>query len=138
MIINQKALPSIHWAWLCIAQWPTIVYRMFIVCSVLILALIYVNFQVAMSEDASVINNLLLEGIRPYVARLCTIGVLHNRDAAKVCYWPLCSILQEEYLIFLVHFLCYLHCQFFPFGCSLLQSFEVCVSGFTSFVWFRT
>ncbi|XP_064995810.1 DEAD-box ATP-dependent RNA helicase FANCM-like isoform X2 [Musa acuminata AAA Group] len=49
--------------------------------------------QVAMSEDASVINNLLLEGIHPYVARLCTIGVLHNKDAAK---WSPCELLNSR------------------------------------------
>ncbi|KAJ4964035.1 hypothetical protein NE237_023974 [Protea cynaroides] len=36
--------------------------------------------QVAMGKDAIEINNLLLEVIRPFVSRLCAIGVLHNRD----------------------------------------------------------
>ncbi|XP_043712044.1 DEAD-box ATP-dependent RNA helicase FANCM isoform X2 [Telopea speciosissima] len=36
--------------------------------------------QVAMGKDATEINNLLLEVIRPFVARLCAIGVLYNRD----------------------------------------------------------
>ncbi|URD88703.1 HELICc [Musa troglodytarum] len=49
--------------------------------------------QVAMSEDASVIYNLLLEAIHPYVARLCTIGVLPNRDAAK---WSPCELLNSR------------------------------------------
>ncbi|WOK97359.1 hypothetical protein Cni_G06067 [Canna indica] len=47
--------------------------------------------QVPMSEDASAINNLLLEVIRPYVTRLCAIGVLHNRDAAT---WTPCELLN--------------------------------------------
>ncbi|XP_042481041.1 DEAD-box ATP-dependent RNA helicase FANCM isoform X2 [Macadamia integrifolia] len=36
--------------------------------------------QVAMGKDATEINNLLLEVIRPFVARLCAIGVLPSRD----------------------------------------------------------
>nr|CAD1842023.1 unnamed protein product [Ananas comosus var. bracteatus] len=40
--------------------------------------------QVSMGDDAIAINNLLLEVIRPYVARLCAIGVLHNRDSATL------------------------------------------------------
>lgn len=41
--------------------------------------------QVPMSEDASAINNLLLEVIQPYFSRLSTIGVMQSRDVAKVC-----------------------------------------------------
>ncbi|XP_027150235.1 DEAD-box ATP-dependent RNA helicase FANCM [Coffea eugenioides] len=36
--------------------------------------------EVAMGNDAVEINNLILEVIRPYVARLSAIGVLKNRD----------------------------------------------------------
>ncbi|XP_059630912.1 DEAD-box ATP-dependent RNA helicase FANCM [Cornus florida] len=36
--------------------------------------------EVAMGQDADEINNLLSEVIRPFVARLCAIGVLQNRD----------------------------------------------------------
>lgn len=36
--------------------------------------------QVAMGEDAVEINNELLEVIRPFVAKLCSIGILQNRD----------------------------------------------------------
>ncbi|KAG6578303.1 DEAD-box ATP-dependent RNA helicase FANCM, partial [Cucurbita argyrosperma subsp. sororia] len=36
--------------------------------------------QVAMGEDAVEINNKLLEAIRPFVAKLCSMGVLQDRD----------------------------------------------------------
>ncbi|XP_022939321.1 DEAD-box ATP-dependent RNA helicase FANCM isoform X3 [Cucurbita moschata] len=36
--------------------------------------------QVAMGEDAFEINNKLLEAIRPFVAKLCSMGVLQDRD----------------------------------------------------------
>ncbi|KAH7681034.1 RNA helicase protein [Dioscorea alata] len=36
--------------------------------------------QVALAKDAVDINNLLLDAIQPFVARLCAIGVLYNRD----------------------------------------------------------
>ncbi|CAL5333513.1 unnamed protein product [Camellia sinensis] len=36
--------------------------------------------EVAMGQDAVEINNMLLEVIRPFVARLCSIGVLQSRD----------------------------------------------------------
>ncbi|CAK9162502.1 unnamed protein product [Ilex paraguariensis] len=36
--------------------------------------------EVPMGQDAVEVYNLLLEVIRPYVARLCAIGVLQNRD----------------------------------------------------------
>lgn len=38
-----------------------------------------------MGEDAIGISNLLLEVIRPYIARLCASGVLHSRDYTTVC-----------------------------------------------------
>ncbi|XP_074571396.1 DEAD-box ATP-dependent RNA helicase FANCM [Curcuma longa] len=38
--------------------------------------------KVPMSEDASAINNLLLEVIQPYFARLSAIGVMQSRDVA--------------------------------------------------------
>ncbi|KAM0939987.1 putative RNA helicase [Dioscorea sansibarensis] len=36
--------------------------------------------QVALAKDAVEINNVLLEAIQPFVARLCAVGVLYNRD----------------------------------------------------------
>ncbi|XP_034676196.1 DEAD-box ATP-dependent RNA helicase FANCM isoform X2 [Vitis riparia] len=36
--------------------------------------------EVAMGQDAIEINNVLLEVIRPFVIRLCAVGVLQNRD----------------------------------------------------------
>lgn len=39
-----------------------------------------------MGNDAVEVNNLILEVIRPYVARLCAIGVLQNRDFQTVCF----------------------------------------------------
>ncbi|KAK9270011.1 hypothetical protein L1049_025584 [Liquidambar formosana] len=36
--------------------------------------------EVAMGQDAVEVNNLLLEVIRPFAARLCAVGVLQNRD----------------------------------------------------------
>lgn len=39
-----------------------------------------------MGQDAVDINKTLLEVIRPYVARLSVIGVLHNRDYQTVWF----------------------------------------------------
>lgn len=39
-----------------------------------------------MGQDAVDINRKLLEVIRPYVARLSAIGVLHNRDYQTVWF----------------------------------------------------
>ncbi|XP_038884537.1 DEAD-box ATP-dependent RNA helicase FANCM isoform X3 [Benincasa hispida] len=36
--------------------------------------------EVPMGEDADEINNKLLEAMRPFVAKLCSIGILPNRD----------------------------------------------------------
>lgn len=41
-------------------------------------------YQVAMSNDAVKINNLLLEAIQPFVSRLCGFGVLQHRDLSTV------------------------------------------------------
>ncbi|KAJ0976925.1 hypothetical protein J5N97_012399 [Dioscorea zingiberensis] len=40
--------------------------------------------QVALTKDVVDINNLLLEAIQPFVARLCAIGVLYKRDFATL------------------------------------------------------
>lgn len=40
--------------------------------------------EVAMGQDAIEINNVLLEVIRPFVIRLCAVGVLQNRDLQTV------------------------------------------------------
>ena len=40
-----------------------------------------------MGQDAIEINNVLLEVIRPFVIRLCAVGVLQNRDLQTV--WSL-------------------------------------------------
>ena len=37
-----------------------------------------------MGQDAIEINNVLLEVIRPFVTRLCAVGVLQNRDLKTV------------------------------------------------------
>lgn len=39
-----------------------------------------------MGEDAVEINNKLLEAIRPFVAKLCSMGVLQDRDYRTVWY----------------------------------------------------
>lgn len=70
-----------------------------IVCHMVQLNLI-AKWQVSMGDDAIAINNLLLEVIRPYVARLCAIGVLHNRDSATVCHSPF-SVCLFLYVFFL-------------------------------------
>lgn len=38
-----------------------------------------------MGDEAVEINNLLLEVVRPFVARLCGFGVLQKRDFQTVC-----------------------------------------------------
>ncbi|CDP18879.1 unnamed protein product [Coffea canephora] len=52
--------------------------------------------EVAMGNDAVEINNLILEVIRPYVARLSAIGVLKNRD---------CQTLARLLILFFFSFL---------------------------------
>ncbi|CAN6454437.1 unnamed protein product [Victoria cruziana] len=42
--------------------------------------------EVAMSNDAVKINNLLLEAIQPFVSRLCGFGVLQHRDLSTEKY----------------------------------------------------
>ncbi|XP_022152476.1 DEAD-box ATP-dependent RNA helicase FANCM [Momordica charantia] len=48
--------------------------------------------QVAMGEDAVEINNKLLEVIRPFVAKLCSMGMLQNRDYRTVWYKTLVAL----------------------------------------------
>lgn len=43
-------------------------------------------YKVAMGEEASQINYLLLNVIRTYAARLTTMGILLNRDYQAVCF----------------------------------------------------
>ncbi|KAF3789196.1 hypothetical protein EJ110_NYTH09851 [Nymphaea thermarum] len=49
--------------------------------------------QVAMSNDAVRINNLLLEAIQPLVSRLCALGVLQHRDLST--FSP-CALLNSR------------------------------------------
>lgn len=41
-------------------------------------------FQVPLGQDVIEINNRLLEVIRPYVTRLYSFGLIHNRDYQTV------------------------------------------------------
>lgn len=43
-------------------------------------------YKVAMGEEASQINYLLLNVIRTYATRLTTMGILLNRDYQAVCF----------------------------------------------------
>lgn len=45
-----------------------------------------------MGEDAVEINNKLLEVIRPFVAKLCSMGMLQNRDYRTVWYKTLVAL----------------------------------------------
>lgn len=48
--------------------------------------IVAVNLKVAMGEDAVEIDNKLLEVMRPFVAKLRSIGILQNRDYRTVWY----------------------------------------------------
>lgn len=41
-----------------------------------------------MGDEAVEISNLLLEVVRPFVARLCALGVLQKIDVQMVCFVP--------------------------------------------------